>query len=210
MKYLFLLLIAAYLCRPVHAQQGKERYLGIAFSNSQNAFPFGKFSGLFGEILHPGMEISCGKIIQARKKHEWFREYRLGWFYHRFVQLAIPLTIQYGYRHKFGSRLTVQAALGAGYLHSIPATQKFKLNANGEYEKNKGLGRMQATADLDLGVAYTLSKKKEKPLKIFAGYQQRIQFPFVKSYVPLLPYNTFLLGCSFPLSKKNNPSKSSQ
>lgn len=210
MKYLFFILLTAFLSVKAISQPGKESYLGIAFSNSQNAFPFGKFSGLFREILHPGMEISYGKIIQPRDKHEWFREFRLGWFYHRFVQLAIPLTIQYGYRYKFGAGMFAETALGVGYLHSVPAAQKFKLDENGNYQKNKGLGRVQATASFDLGLGYTLSQKAEKPVTIFVSYQQRLQFPFVKSYVPLLPYNTFLLGCRFPLSKNIHPSTSSQ
>lgn len=207
MKQVFLI-TAILIGGVIHGQN--LHYIQVAVLSTQNAYPFGKFTGLFREILHPGMEASYGKIIKPREKQEWFREYRLGWFYHRYVQLAIPLTIHFGYRYKFGTRFSAQTVLGAGYMHSIPAAEKFKLDAEGNYQNNKGLGRMQATASFDLGLGYILNPSAERPLRIMAGYQQRLQFPFVRSYVPLLPYSSFLLGIAMPVKKSSNPSTTIQ
>jgi len=163
--------------------------------------PFGKFAGLFGEILHPGVEIGYGKIISPKQKHEWFSEWKASYFFHRFVQHGIPVTYNYGYRYKFNSKFSAETSLGGGYMHSIPATAKLKLNSQGEYENNKGVGRMQATASFSVGVSYLVNPKAQQPLRLFCSYQQRLQMPFVKSYVPLLPYNSFMIGLSRPIKK---------
>ena len=48
----------------------------------------------------------------------------------------------------------------------------------------------------NLGIAYTITGKL--PVKVFSTYQQQIQMPFVKSYVPILPYNSLIVGVSIP------------
>ena len=205
MKRNIALLIAACLALSAPAQT-KGRYYSASLFTVQNALPLGKFAGLFGEIVHPGAEFGYGRTLQSREKHDWQLEYKLGYFYHRFVQQAIPLTINLGYHYKFNKRLGADAILGAGYLHSIPATAKFKMNANGEYKNNKGIGRMQGTAGLSLGVSFVPNPASAKPVRLFLQYRQLLQFPFVKSYVPLLPYNGIQLGCSgafFHSSKKH-------
>lgn len=188
----------------VNAQ--KEKYISFAIYNTQNAMPFGKFSGLFAEILHPGFELGYGKIISQKQKHEWFGELKLSYFYHRYVQHGIPIYLNGGYRHILIERLSAETSLGLGYLHSIPATGKYKLNSDGEYENNKGIGRMQATASFGIGLNYALTSQPNS-LRIFTIYQQRVQMPFVKSYVPLLPYNSFMVGISKPVKKKNSTTK---
>src|SRR5205823_12476782 len=92
--------------------------------------------------------------------------------------------------------------IGAGYLHSIPATDKLKLNKNGDYENNKGIGRIQAMASFGLRVSFLINPKASRPFSIFSEYQQMVQMPFVKSYVPLLPYNCFMIGMSRSLKLK--------
>jgi len=61
---------------------------------------------------------------------------------------------------------------------------------NGDYVNNKAAGRMQAIVTAATGLSYQI----DKTFGIFIIYQQRIQFPFVKSYVPLLPYNSLFIG----------------
>ncbi len=180
------------------AGQRKE-YVSAAVLSTQSDYPFGKFSKLVTQPLHPGFELGYGRNSGSKSKSEWFTELKLGYFYHRFVQHGIPLTLKFGYRYHFNSRFSLESSLGAGYLHSIPATSKFKLDENGEYENNKGLGRMQLIASLSLGMGYVFTPKVSKPLTGFILYQQSIQYSFVKSYVPLLPYNTLQIGVKLPL-----------
>lgn len=176
------------------AQQTK--YVSLAVFNTQNAMPFGKFKGLFTDGFHPGFEIGYGKTIKAKEKHEWLTELKFAYFFHRFVQHGMPLRLTFGYRYKINQRLSAETFLGAGYMHSLPATAKLRLDENGEYKNNKGVGRMQAIATFDLGVSYIATPKAKRPVRIFSSYQQRLQFPFVKSYVQLLPYNSFVIGIS--------------
>lgn len=192
MKQLFILATTVILAGAVNGQQ--SRYISVAGFTTQTAMPFAKFSGLFTGIFHPGAEIGYGKNFKVKAKHDWFAELKLAYFFHRFVQHGIPLYANMGYRYKISSRFMVQTAIGAGYMHSIPATAKFKLNDNGEYKNNKGIGRMQAMATYSIGGGYVLNPSSKKTITVFASYQQLIQMPFVKSYVPLLPYNSFVMG----------------
>ena len=199
MKSILSLLCCA-VCFLATAQHNKE--IGIAITNSNAAFPFSKFGGLLQSPFHPGVELSYGFNWKTKPKHDWYQQVKLGYFYHRFVQHGIPLYTNVGYRYKFSTHLFTGAALGAGYLHSIPATAKFKLDDDGEYKNNKGIGRAQAMVIFNINVGYTFNPTLKKPVSVFATYQQRIQTPFVKSYVPLLPYNSIMIGAKMRLNKK--------
>lgn len=176
------------------AATSQKKYVSIAAFNTQAAMPFGKFAGMFTDQFHPGIEAGYGINMSDREKHDWFAEFKLACFYHRFVQVGIPLYADLGYRYKFNDQLFAETAIGAGYMHSVPATAKLKLNDDGVYVNNKGVGRMQAMATFGLSLGYTINPSARKPLAVFTTYQQRMQMPFVRSYVPLLPYNSFILG----------------
>jgi len=188
-----LLLIAAL----ASAQRNKR--ISIAFLNTGTAYPFAQFSQLATHMQHPGVEAGYSFNLRAKSKHDWYQEYKLAYFYHRYVQHAILLYTDIGYRYKISHGLTAQLALGAGYLQAIPATAKLKLQANGEYKNGKGLGRMQGMATANIGVGYTVYPPRKTPVTIFTTYQQLLQMPFVKAYVPILPYNSLLIGFGIPL-----------
>jgi len=197
MKTIFYILILVILVNKSSAQKNKQ--LSIAFVNTGTAYPFSQFGKLIIRLQHPGVEIGYSFNWKTKSKHDWYQEIKLGYFYHRFVQHAILLYTDIGYRYKLSQKWTAQVALGAGYLHSIPATAKLKLGANGEYKNNKGIGRMQALATVNFGIGYTLHPSGKTPLKLFTTYQQLLQMPFVKAYVPILPYNSLMIGLSIPL-----------
>jgi len=176
------------------AASSQKRYFSFSAFTTQAAMPFGKFAGLFTDQFHPGIEAGYGINISAKEKHDWFAEFKIACFYHRFVQTGIPIYANLGYRYKFSNRFSAETSLGAGYMHSVPATAKLKLSNDGVYINNKGAGRMQAMATFGLGLGYVIDPSSKKPLSVFTTYQQRIQTPFVKSYVPLLPYNSFMIG----------------
>ncbi len=196
MLILFTLTLAA------SSQSQQKYYISAAVFSTQTAMPFGKFTALVAKPLHMGAELGYGKNFSIKKKSEWFMEVKAAFFYHRYVQAAIPLTFNVGYRYKIIERLYAASSAGAGYMHSIPATAKLKLNSEGEYKNDKGIGRMQATATFNVGLSYVVTPNAKRPLSIFTNYQQQLQFPFVKSYVPLLPYNSFSFGVSRPVRSK--------
>jgi hypothetical protein len=175
--------------------------LSVNLTCQATAYPFGKFIGMFNRPFHPGVELGWSKTIRTQPRREWFREFKAGYFYHRFVQHGIPLYMQYGMRYKIVERFQLSAALGAGYFNSIPATAVFKLNDNGDYVKAKGIGRPQAMAAFTLSTSFRINADVSKPVLLQWQYQQRMQMPFVRSYVPLLPYVQMALGFSFPFNK---------
>lgn len=194
-KFLFFtfLLVTLYL-----QAQNKNHY-SIAFTNNSSSYPFNTLSGFFKTPFHPGIELSWSRNIKEKKKHDWFRDVKLGYFYHRFVQHGIPIYLNYGYRYKYSKQFYSQISLGGGYFHSIPATEVLKLNDNGDYKNAKGIGRPQAMFALNIGTGYVFKLTNQQPLNLFLEYQARIQTPFVKSYVPILPYNQLAIGTSITI-----------
>ncbi|MEO6915639.1 MAG: hypothetical protein ABI151_08340, partial [Chitinophagaceae bacterium] len=169
----------------------KNREAGIAIMNTGTAYPFGQFGKLLTQWQHPGFEIHYSFNWDTKSKHDWYQEYQLGYFYHRFVQHAFQLYSDIGYRYKY-KRATAQAAIGVGYLHAIPATAVLKLAPDGEYKNAKGIGKAQAMAVAKFTFGYLVNSSGKRPCKVFATYQQLLQTPFVKEYVPILPYNSLL------------------
>ena len=179
--------------------QKKGKEVSLAFTNNHIAYPFASFSKLFSGPFHPGIEAGYHFNWKTKEKHDWWQSFKAGVFHHRFVQTAVPVYTQFGYRYKPFNRLHLQGALGAGYLHSIPGTAVLKQEENGEYEKAKGIGRPQALINLSVGVRYIM--KGQLGPSIFIQYAQQLQTPFINSYVPLLPYNSTAIGFSVPLKK---------
>ncbi len=197
MKTVFYILLLVMLVNNSSAQKNKQ--ISIAFLNTGTVSPFSQFGKLITNVQHPGVEIGYSFNWNTKNKHDWYQEFKLAYFYHRFVQHAIPLYTDIGYRYKISQKWMAQVALGAGYMHSIPATAKLKLAANGEYKNNKGIGRMQGLAAVNFSIGYTIHPSGKTPLKLFTTYQQLLQMPFVKAYVPVLPYNSLMIGLSIPL-----------
>lgn len=171
----------------------KEKYYSFALTNNHTAYPFQSFSKLFTKDFHPGFLVGYGFNWKSKPKHDWYQEFAAGYFYHQFVQHAIPVNTQFGYRYKTKGRLQASAALGAGYLHSIPDADVMKLNSDGEYENAKGIGRGQVMIKFSLGPEYRFTLK-DRTASAFIRYEQMLQTPFINSYVPLLPYNSLAIG----------------
>ena len=135
MKQLFTILTVLVLTLHVSAQQ--KKYIGAALFNTQPDMPFGKFTGMFSDALHPGIEFMYGKNFSSHKKHDWFYEYQLAYFFHRYVQHGIPLYANFGYRYHFSKSFAAETSFGAGFMESVPDAQIFTLSSDGSYEKKK-------------------------------------------------------------------------
>ena len=199
MKTIIIFVCCCLLLLSASAQHGLE--WGLAITNNNSAFPFSKFAGLFQSPFHPGVELSYGFQWKSKPKHDCYQQVKLAYFYHRFVQHGIELYTNVGYRYKFSRVIYAETAFGVGYLHSIPATVQLKLDDKGEYENGKGIGRAQAMLVFNFGGGYVFNPTAKRSLSAFVTYQQRIQTPFVRSYVPLLPYNSLMVGCKITLKK---------
>ena len=195
-----LLLFAGYFfLSSVLFAQKQQRQISLEITNSHSAYPFGKFASLFTSPYHLGFLVGYEFNWKTKPKHDWFQTFKGGYFFHRFVQHSIPLYTATGYRYKFSKNFQLSAALGIGYMHSIPLMDQYRLNNNGEYKNSKGIGRGQAIINFTPGINYIIPSKKATT--IFVNYQQQIQAPFIKSYVPLLPYNIISFGFKMPLTQ---------
>lgn len=195
MKYILTLAIIG-LAVSAWAQDNKK-YGSVALTANATAYPFSYLAGYTQNPLHPGVELTYGKNFVQKGKHDWFREFKLGYFYHQYLQHGIPLYINYGYRYHFTKKFHAEAAGGAGYLHSISEPELLEQGENGEYKNAKGIGKPQLMAAVTLGLGYTVAN-----WRLFIQYQARVQTPFIKSYVPVLPYDQLALGFSLPLGAK--------
>ena len=193
----FVICLCCFLNAP--AQKHKPDHVRIAFTTLHTAFPFGSFSNLFTKEFHPGLEIGTGFNWKTKEKHDWFQTFEFGYSYHRFVQHSFALYSEVGYRYKFLKTFSAEVKLGAGYLHAIPAEKIFILKDDGTYKKKASLGRPQAMAGFSMGIN---KKVSASGLTVFLEYQQRLQLPFIKSYVPLLPSNMLMIGVTIPVKSK--------
>lgn len=179
----------------------KEKYLVLAITNAHTAKPFGSFTGLFTKEFHPGFESGLGINWKSKKKHDWFQELRFGYFYHRWVQHSFALYTELGYRHRLPLNVEVEGRLGGGYARVIVANQVFSdgYDKNRQYTKITS-GRNQAIITTSFAISKTVIK--DGNTKAFFQYQQRLQTPFVQSYIPLLPYNMAMLGIRHSIHSK--------
>jgi hypothetical protein len=187
----------------VPTKNRKLNNISIAFTNSQSAMPFGSFHQLFTGNYHPGFEISTGFDWKVKDKHDWIQSFSLGYSYHRWVQHSIVLYTELGYRYKFPGGFSAEARLGGGYMRAIIATEAFSDGVEDGKQYSKIIsGRSQGIASLSFGI----NKKIQKPIgcTFFLQYQQRIQTPFIQSYVPLLPYNIIKFGVMIPLKNSHH------
>ncbi len=180
--------------------QRKLAMVSVEAGNAITAYPVVGFPQLFYSNFHPFVTVGTGFIWseQKLKKHRWEQTFNIGYIYHRYVQHSIPLFTELVYRLKTGDRFALGAHLGLGYLQSIPATDRFQLNSAGVYEEINNLGRAQGMAKVSFSGTYKLNDK----LALSMNYGMLFQGPFVNSYVPVLPYNTFQLGIQKSLKKR--------
>ena len=203
MKKSILFLVLVLLFTAASAQTAKrEKWVVMDAMNVHTAKPFGSFSGLFGREVHPGFEAGMGWNWKSKSRHDWLQEAKLGYFYHRWVQHSIALYTELGYRYKLPAQFSIEARLGGGYSRVIVANQVFviDIDKNREYKQITS-GRGQAIVTTSFVLNKSLGKEKDK--RIFFQYQQRLQTPFVKSYIPLLPYNIAAVGFALSFHSKS-------
>ncbi len=196
--YLLVILLLAGL--PGRAQQQSWPLHASLFSNA-TLLPPGVLTRIFAGPLHPGVSVGTAYTYYRNGRHEFLQTVKAGYFYHRYVQQAVQLYTEAGYRFHTRSGLDLGTLIGGGYLHAIPATQTFEWNGQSGYARkvNSGQPRTMLSATLELG--YTPPALIDAPVRFFLGYQCWFQFPFVAQYLPVLPHTALHVGVQFPLRK---------
>ena len=194
-NHLLVLLITSTFLQAQTSKTESQNYYRIAVSNSHSAKPFGSFLSLFYEDFHPGIDLGYGSVLKSGSKYQFFLEGRLSYMYHRWVQHNIALYGTGGYRYLVTPSWSAEIKLGAGYQHSFANSKVFTITESEGVQKKKNFGRSQVIANLDFGVSKNLSSSG---MRLFMEYKQQIQTPFIKEYVPILPYNSLLIGIAIP------------
>jgi hypothetical protein len=200
MKHSFLFLFAFIIMARCEGQQ-----MGMSLSNNVTSFPVTGIPKVFYSQLHPGIDVFRDWKINKKEKNQFFLVADAGGYYHRFIQTAIRLYGSIEYRYIANSRLSLNAGIGAGYLHSFENTAVLKLNDEGHYEtKSRIIGRPQVLAQLNIGCSFALKKDDPRSKKVFIQLRTFLQGPFVNNYVPFAPLNSIAVGISVPLKNKKD------
>lgn len=205
MQRLLILLLSALSASAIVAQTtGNSPAVTLTASvfNIGSTLPGGGDLFITSTPVHPGVSVGAELIWRDKGHHRWLQTARLGYFYHQYSEYAVQLYTEFGYRLHFGQaqRFALETRIGAGYLHAVPDLQQFEINDKGIYEKKGGMGRPQGMFGIALGPQYTFDIAKGVPLRVFLDYQFFVQTPFVKKYVPVLPYTALHLGIGLPVS----------
>lgn len=198
------------------AQSWKSKPFSVSVFNSATLLPPRSVAAVFNQPLHPGCafgyEFGWKETIKDPKFQKvntfdmggrevytgkWFQNVSLGWFYHRYVDHALVITTEAGYR-KYLRKFSLEASLHAGYMHAFQLTDRAVRMPDGTWNYKKGGGRPQFVAGAGIGAGYDAGYHYNIR-RIFIKYDFRMRMPFVKSYVTLLPYGILSVGIQFTL-----------
>ncbi len=201
MKKIFCLLILGHFALFTQAQHTWY----YAFTNNVTSLPFTGYPQIFYANLHPGLDAAYSKQLNQNVKHRLMLRGIATIYYHRFVQTLITAAPQVAYEHSFGKGHFADIGLGVGGCLSFEQEGTLKLNSEGVYERRTPfVPRPQYVIQLQAGYSYALSRERPDGARVKAGFRTTMQGTFAKSYVPLLPVNTFYVGVQLPLSTKTN------
>jgi hypothetical protein len=176
----------------------KFTYADIAVTNTHTAMPFGAFYQLFTGELHPGVEIGTEITWNHTRRYDWIQTFKVGYSFQEYIQHMINIYTEGGMRYRLPWKMDVSGKLGVGYIFAIEDSKVFVLNNDGKYVERLEAGRSNLMASL----GFDLRKQIDRyGTAVYIGYQQKVQFGFINSYVPMLPLNMGSVGVSIPLHK---------
>ena len=179
----------------IMGQSWKSNPFGISVFNNATMLPPASLIATFNQPVHPGLTIDYEFGWKDAPRHQWFQNAGISYMYHRHVSQAVLLNSQAGYRWKING-FSIEAYLQAGYMHAFYLTDRTIQQPDGTYLAKQGGGKPQLTAGAGIGFGYNLGDD-DLVRRIFLKYDFRLQMPFVKSYVPLLPNGALALGFQF-------------
>lgn len=179
------------------AQSWKSKPMAISVFNNATMLPPASLTATFNQPIHPGLTAAYEFGWEETPKHKWFQNAGISYMYHRYVYQAILLNTQAGYRWYLG-HFSIEGYLQAGYMHAFLLTDRAVFQSDGTYKYKKGFGKPQFITGAGVGLGYNFGDNT-RIRRIFLNYDVRLQMPFVKSYVTLLPNGALSLGMQFTL-----------
>jgi hypothetical protein len=179
------------------AQKWGNKPFSVSILNNATMLPPASLTAVFNQPVHSGIIISTEFGWKENSKGKWFQNVSLGYIYHQLANQSFLLFTQSGYR-KYIGKLSVEGSLQAGYMHCLSLVDRIIMADNGQYKESKGIGKPQFIFGAGTSVGYRFEPSL-KVKRIFLSYDIRMQLPFVKSYVTMLPNGALSLGCQFTL-----------
>ncbi len=154
------------------------------------------YAGYFGEqITHPGIQAGSDVTLFTNGKTDIFAGIQAGYYYHRLNSHGIFTQALIRSQRTFSSGFFLDAALGAGYLHSIPGGKVYEV-VNGSTVEVKNGGNPNFMPSLSLGAGYKFWQKTPLPLALSFNTGIFGEYPF-NTY--LLPRVFISLTCFYRL-----------
>lgn len=194
-----LLLLCITWALPSLAQTEAERWQFSANLTQNSASLGNPLSG----PLHPGITLAAARAWKDTDHSQLYQSFRLGYLYHQYIQHAVQLTTELGYKYKFSSGIGFAPVIGGGYVHSIATENQFKLQDDGTYKQVPRLGRPNWLITLGANFGYSLAKVSSLNAAIFLSYRFSVQGVFIRSTSPILAYSTVGIGVAVPLKKRS-------
>lgn len=204
------------------AQSWKSKPFSFALINNATLLPPESLIAPFKGPLHPGVALTYefgwretirnpvfqnvntyalgGKRVFTGK---WFQNIGLSWYNHKYVNHVFVLSTQAGYR-QYIKKFSIEGSLHVGFMQAMLYTEKFS-RKDGMWKTAYNPGRAYFIGGAGIGIGYDAGFKYNTR-RFFINYDFRLQTPFVKNYVPVLPNGIISLGIQFTLFRKiNNP-----
>lgn len=218
MKYRFwLIFILLPLLSP--CQSWKSKPFSVSIFNNATLLPPASLTAVFNQPTHLGVAVNYefgwketirtplfqnvntyslgGNKVYTGK---WFQNIGLAWYNHQYVNHAFVLTTQAGYR-LYVKKFTAELSLHAGAMGAFLHTEKFT-RADGMWHKSIDPARLYLVGGAGIGIGYDAGYHFNMR-RLFINYDFRLQMPFVKNYVPILPNGILSLGMQFTLFKNS-------
>ncbi|MFO7722650.1 MAG: hypothetical protein R6V49_05430 [Bacteroidales bacterium] len=197
---IFLVMILA----PSASSRAQENPFGIFISNNVVSLPVTGLPATTHAQFHPGVDLFTGFRLNQHSRHQWWAHANLGVYYHRFFQTGLRLHGSIDYRYVMSKRLSFDAGLIAGYMHSFTWYDVFEMDGDGDYQKIAKLkGRPQVLGGFRIGVSTPLMPAKAEGLALHLDLRTYLQAPFAGAYIPIIPTNALMLGVSKSLTRKS-------
>lgn len=191
-KNKLLILLIFFLGYKSYAQEEFKQLSVVAMTESM-AFPFTRY-----EPIHPGAEV--GYALRAKQQQNKITAISLylGWYYHRRVENAFYVRVEWGCQFKITDFLTADFYSGVGYMHVFYPGEVYELNpSSGEFEKIKQSGKPRALGSLAIGLTY-LNQSRYSP---FIRQDLAVESPFANG-IPVMIHSFLKLGVNIKISKK--------
>ena len=192
----FYLIMTVFIVHSQEKSQNNELKLNAAYFTHNITFPFTTLS-----FQNQGIEINLEMIRNRNRTVSLLYNSSLSWYYHEQFANAFLLDFAIGCKIKpKSSGLFFNADIGLGYQLSLAPVYMYELNENGEYVRDKFVGRSSIIIPVSVKLGYIFQKMKH-PVSIFVKYKWFVQAPFIDD-VPIVPHGALHFGLGIGLNRK--------